>query len=176
MLMGSVFMSALQSEKRVRNELHFFLFSFKRNDILTCKEPSAVHVLGFLCAAHKNRKSQSLAVLLFIVGCLTCFSITIHSRERLSPLWKPVGPLLGKKAALPQEEVKCLCSVVGRHSAVDANVCWCWGTPCVSKEVLSRPLRNVRSSHLKKANIASWGFFFYLLFPSKTVRNIMLSY
>lgn len=37
----------------------FFLFSFKRNDILTCKEPSAVHVLGFLCAAHKNRKSQS---------------------------------------------------------------------------------------------------------------------
>lgn len=41
------------------SRIFFPLFSFKRNDILTCKEPSAVHVLGFLCAAHKNRKSQS---------------------------------------------------------------------------------------------------------------------
>lgn len=151
------------------SHLKEMIFWLVRSQVqFTCLVSSVLHI--------KTGKASLLAVLLFIVGCLTCFSITIHSRERLSPLWKPVGPLLGKKAALPQEEVKCLCSVVGRHSAVEANVCWFWGTPCVSKEVLSRSLRNVRSSHLKKANIASWGFFFYLLFPSKTVRNTMLSY
>lgn len=157
MLMGSVFMSALRSEKRVRNESHFFspsshlkemIFWLVRSQVqFTCSVSSVPHI--------KTGKASLLAVLLFIVGCLTCFSITIHSRERLSPLWKPVGPLLGEKAALPREEVKCLCSVVGRHSAVGANVCWCWGTLCCLKEVLSHSLRNVRSVHLKKANIAS---------------------
>lgn len=111
MLTGSVFMSALQSEKRVRNELHFFSSSHFKAMIFWLVRSQAPFTCSVSSVPHiKTGKASLLAVLLFIVGCLTCFSITIHSRERLSPLWKPVGPLLGEKAALPQEEIKCLCS------------------------------------------------------------------
>lgn len=152
--MGSVFMSALQSEKRVRNELHFFLFSFKRNDILTWKEPSVVHVLGFLCAAHKNRKSQSFGCASFYCWLFDMFFYYNSQQGAFISVMKTSWAIVREESCTSQEEVKCLCSVVGRHSAVGANVCWCWGTLCFLKEVLSHSLRNTRSVHLKKANTA----------------------
>lgn len=84
--MGSVFMSVLQREKKSQKCVAFFLFSFKRSDILTCKEQVQFTCFVSSVLHIKTGKASLLAVLLFIVGCLTCFSITVHSRERLSPL------------------------------------------------------------------------------------------
>lgn len=155
MLMGSVFMSALQSEKRVRNELHFFFFSCKRNDILTCKEPSAVHVLDFLCAAHKNRKSQSFGCASFYCWLLDMFFYYNSQRGAFISVMKTSWAIVREESCTSPggSQVSLQCC---RKAFCSASQCeLCWGALCFLKEVLSHFLRNVRSVHSNKTNIAS---------------------
>jgi len=91
-------MSALQSEKRVRKELHFFLFSFKISDILTFKEPSAVHVLSFLCAAYKNRKSQSFGCASFYCWLFDMFFYYNSQQGAFISVMKTSRPIVRKES------------------------------------------------------------------------------
>lgn len=91
-------MSALQNEKKGQKWVAFFLFSFKRIGILTCKEPSAVHVLSFLCAAHKNRKSQPFGCASFYCWLFDMFFYYNSQQGAFISVMKTSWPIVRKES------------------------------------------------------------------------------
>lgn len=65
---------------------------------MTCKEPSAVHVLSFLCTAHKNRKSQSFGCASFYCWLFDMFFYYNSQQGAFISVMKTSWPIVRKES------------------------------------------------------------------------------